>query len=129
MGDNQTGLTDAFVGRFTPQGTIDWIQQIGVSGEKTEANAITVDGAGDFIYLVGETSGMLNNENITGVKDMFILAANGHLNNASLRWVKNVGHVGKETEGFGAALDSATMGVVVCGETEGIHLTNFDKKV
>lgn len=63
------GGQDAFVGKFTSDGSEIWLVQFGTGGDDSVA-AVVVDG-NDDIYVVGETSGDLGGPN-AGLSDAFL---------------------------------------------------------
>jgi len=65
LGENEiSGDFDAFIAKYNPDLTRDWIELVGTEGND-EANAIAID-RNNNIYITGETQGNLEGENNGG---------------------------------------------------------------
>ncbi len=69
-GQTNSGLSDAFISRFQPDGTQDWTRLLGTSGWD-QASALTT-GSDGSIYVAGYTYGDLDGQTNSGVADAFI---------------------------------------------------------
>ncbi|MFO7030887.1 calcium-binding protein, partial [Limnospira fusiformis CCALA 023] len=69
-GQTNSGLSDAFISRFQPDGTQDWTRLLGTS-EDDEAQAMTT-GSDGSIYVAGWTRGDLDGQTNSGWRDAFI---------------------------------------------------------
>ncbi|MBD2712728.1 SBBP repeat-containing protein, partial [Limnospira platensis] len=69
-GQTNSGLSDAFISRFQPDGTQDWTRLLGTSGRGV-AHALTTAGDGS-IYVAGWTWGNLDGQTHSGREDAFI---------------------------------------------------------
>ncbi|MFO7144329.1 calcium-binding protein, partial [Arthrospira sp. PCC 8006] len=69
-GQTNSGLYDAFITRFQPDGTQDWTRLLGTPRTE-EASALTT-GSDGSIYVAGYTAGDLDGQTNSGLPDAFI---------------------------------------------------------
>jgi hypothetical protein len=69
-GQTRVGLEDAFVRKFTPEGTELWTSQFGTPSND-RAWAVAVDGAGN-IFIAGHTEGTMPGQTSAGLDDCFV---------------------------------------------------------
>ena len=66
------GVEDLFVAKYTPEGTVSWIKQLGAPNSDYAYNlALSPDG--NYVYVVGRTYGNLDGETNSGNDDAFIV--------------------------------------------------------
>jgi hypothetical protein len=92
------GFADAFVAKYDPAGTLEWVRLLGDTGTDV-ARKIAVDNLGNS-YIVGYTDGTLGAASV-GFVDTFIAKYDP---SGSLKWVHQIGTSGRE-EGYGIAVD------------------------
>ncbi|MDT9191037.1 MAG: SBBP repeat-containing protein, partial [Limnospira sp. PMC 894.15] len=69
-GQTNSGVADAFISRFQPDGTQDWTRLLGTSNFD-QASALTT-GSDGSIYVAGTTEGDLDEQTLTGFSDAFV---------------------------------------------------------
>lgn len=105
------GGVDAFVARFGPSGTLQWMQQFGTNGWDS-AHGVTTDGAGG-VYLCGVTTRGLFGEP-AGADDAWCARFDGAGN---LVWGRQLGT--PATDGAFGIAASSMGGAIVTGTTSG----------
>jgi hypothetical protein len=105
------GDTDAFVVRYSPQGSLLW--SVAIGGAATDgADSIAIDGNGD-LYVTGSFSGAATIRagqalpvtlTSAGASDAFLVKLNGA--DGTVRWARQIGGAGSDGGG-GVALDGS----------------------
>jgi enterochelin esterase-like enzyme len=106
---------DAFVAKFSPSGTLEWLRQLGVPALADRGYAIATDAAGT-IYVTGYTRGDLAGVN-QGDKDVYVAKLDSAGNQL---WLRQFGSAGEE-KGWGVVVRGAA--VYVAGMTGGALAT------
>jgi len=101
-GNTQKGAQDYFVAKYTSNGALTWLKQLGVASQISSANGVAVDTSGN-VYVAGSTSGGLNANSQTGTQDHFVAR---YASNGTLIWLKQSGVTAKVAYGFGVAVDT-----------------------
>jgi hypothetical protein len=70
-GNTLTGFIDFFVTKYDSAGVKKYTKQLGVEGYYTDAISVTTD-ANDNVYVVGNTTGGLDGNILTGTQDTFV---------------------------------------------------------
>ena len=111
-GQTNSGGTDAFLTKYTPDGTKVWTRLLGTGGEDVGA-ALTI-GLDGSIYMTGYTRGSLDGQTNSGAADAFLTK---YTPDGAKVWTQLLGTGGND---FGAAL---TIGldesIYVSGHTSG----------
>jgi uncharacterized delta-60 repeat protein len=111
-GEANNGSYDAFITKFNADGSKEWTQLLGTSGND-RAQAITAD-ADSNIYVSGYTSGSLEGEANSGSFDAFITKFNSA---GTKQWTRLLGSTGDDrAQALTAAADGS---VYVSGYTDG----------
>jgi uncharacterized delta-60 repeat protein len=111
-GEANNGSYDAFITKFNADGSKEWTQLLGTSGND-RAQAITAD-ADSNIYVSGYTSGSLEGEANSGSFDAFITKFDSAGNK---QWTRLLGSTGDDrAQALTAAADGS---VYVSGYTDG----------
>ncbi len=105
------GDYDVFVAKYSSIGTIEWIRQFG-SAQRDYAVSVITDA--NNVYLVGHTSGIIDNDTFNGGPDIFIAKLT---KNGTKEWVKQYGSSGTESAGS-AAMDNSG-NIYIAGHTSG----------
>jgi hypothetical protein len=113
-GNTLTGAMDLFVTKYNSSGVKQWTQELGVIGQYTYANGIAIDTTNN-VYVSGYTTGGLDGNTLSGTNDLFVTKYNS---NGTKQWTQQLGVSGKETNGYGIALDS-TNNIYLTGHTSG----------
>lgn len=111
-GNVSAGGYDMFLAKYDPAGTKQWTKQYGSAGDDA-ANAVALDSGGN-IYVVGETTGNLDGNVNSGMRDYFIVKYDSSGNRV---WVRQSGTTGDDIA-YGVAVDSSG-NVYVTGATGG----------
>jgi len=114
----KTGLSDAFVIKYDPNGVKQWTKLSGSPNGVTQGFDIAVDPSGNS-YVTGYTDGNLDGESKTGLEDAFVIKYNssGVKQWTRLSGVAN-GQTLLQTMGTGIGLD-ASGNIYVSGYTQG----------
>jgi uncharacterized protein YjiK len=113
-GNTLTGATDFFVTKYDSSGNKLYTRQLGVSGEDTGANAVTVDSKNN-VYVAGYTSGGLDGNTSVGHSDFFVAKYDSSGNKL---FTKQLGVSMTDTLAHGIAVDSSG-NMYVAGQTTG----------
>jgi Beta-propeller repeat len=108
-GQLATGNLDAFVRKYSPNGSALWTRQFGTAGED-QAVALATDAAGD-VFVAGWTLGALTDQGSAGGADAFVRAYDG--SGAEL-WTRQFGAAGDDMASS-LAVDGATGTLYVVG--------------
>jgi len=107
------GMMDAFIVKYKPDGTKEWLKLIGVPDAFTNSIDIAIDKLDNF-YITGSTDGNLNNQVLTGDIDLFIAM----YNSAGVhQWTKLLGAAEKTITGCAIAVDN-NYNIYVAGYTD-----------
>lgn len=111
---SSAGSDDAFVAKYDPSGTRQWVSQFGTSGfENAFGVALGPDGS---VFVAGDTDGSLNGTNPDlGNTDAFVTKLDP--STGARTWTKQLGVIGNDTA-YGVAVD-ANGNVDIAGSTEG----------
>ena len=113
-GNKITGSQDMFVFKEDSTGAKLWASQLGVSGQTTAGNGITIDSSGN-VYIVGSTTGSLPGVSLNGNSDAFVVKYNA---NGLRQWIVSLGVSGANTYGTAICLDS-NGNIIIVGNTNG----------
>jgi enterochelin esterase-like enzyme len=119
---------DVFVARFASDGTLDWVEQLGVAAVADRGYAVATDAAG-AVYVTGYTRGNLAAPN-QGDKDVYLAKLDSAGNQL---WIEQFGSAGEEkawgvvVRGGAVYLAGMTAGALgtPAGSTDGF-LARFD---
>jgi hypothetical protein len=109
-GQTSSGLADAFIRKYDPNGNELWTRQFG-SSANDYANAVTADATG--VYVAGQTWGTLPGQTTSGLADVFIRKYDPSGNEL---WTRQFGSSNLDY-GNGVAADGTA--VYVAGRTYG----------
>jgi len=113
-GQTSSGLGDAFIRAYNPNGTEIWTRQFG-SSEHDNPISLAI-GTNSNIYVVGATAGILPDQTSSGgTSDAFVLAYDSSGNEI---WTHQFGTSGGEGV-YGVAIDTNSS-IYVVGQTTGI---------
>jgi hypothetical protein len=110
---NSSG-SDLFVARFTKNGVMKWVQQLGAAGSgDVNATGVAVASSGD-VYVTGTTETALPGQTfLNGFNDAFVAK---YSSSGALKWVREFG-TDEEDDANAVAVSSA--GIFVAGHTYG----------
>jgi hypothetical protein len=114
-GQRSNGLQDAFITKFSANGTVIWTRFIGAMGDDG-ATGVGVDSSNN-VYVAGYACGQnqnLGGKTIRGACDMFVTKFNA---GGARQWLQLVGTSGLETAGGLAVSANGTL--VIAGTTNG----------
>jgi len=109
-----SGTEDFFVTKYSSIGVLQWIRQLGASGEKTQGHGVTTDSLGN-VYITGYTKGDLDGNALSGTAGQFFVTkydSDGNKQWTQLRTGSSF------SSGMGITTDSAD-GLFVTGYTGG----------
>jgi hypothetical protein len=95
------GNTDAVIARIKPDGSLDWLQQLGTTGDDYLL-AVAVDASGNS-YAAGSTSGTFAGQTLGGASDCFVVK---YRPDGTQEWLLQFGSP-KEDSATGIALDGS----------------------
>jgi len=84
-GQTLSGTEDMFLMKFNSGGELQSTFLKGASGASTGANGITADSSG-YIYVMGQTTGTLNGQTLTGDKEVFLIKFDASTGSAVTGW-------------------------------------------
>lgn len=99
-GQSSQGGTDAFVGKYSPDGNNLWLRQFGPEGPDGVLGIASLDP--DYVFVAGQTSGTFSDQNSAGGSDAFVGkydASGGQL------WVRQFGSNATDSAYGGVASD------------------------
>ncbi len=108
------GLSDCFITKYSGDGTLIYTKQLGATDAKTTGHAVAT-GSSDNVYVVGETTGGLNNDMQRGNTDSFVAIFDS---TGTLKSTTQLGSLGTDTFGRAVATDISG-NVYVVGDTGG----------
>jgi uncharacterized delta-60 repeat protein len=108
------GVRDFFIAKYNTSGTIQWLKQLGVSGQYSQGFGVSLDPSGNS-YIGGVTTGGLNSNTQTGANDLFVAKYNS---SGTLQWLKQIGVASQEAQGRGISVD-ASGNSYIAGYTSG----------
>lgn len=111
LGGHNSGETDSFVGKYDPQGTLQWVVQAG-STKREWASEVATDKRGN-VYLAGTTEGNFSGQSAGNV-DAFVCK---YAPNGDLLWSCQIGSSNAD-EANGLAVDDWG-NVYITGLTQG----------
>ncbi|HEY9824140.1 MAG TPA: SBBP repeat-containing protein [Stenomitos sp.] len=111
LGGTNMGLSDAWVAKFSPQGTLVWIKQLGTSWGDSSSGVAT-DSSGN-VFITGFTGGALGGTN-RGSGDAWVAKFSPQ---GTLMWKRQLGTLDRE-ESNGVATDR-NGNVFITGQTNG----------
>jgi len=118
-GNTLAGTMDLFLTKYDASGNKVWTRQLGVFGAATQANSLAVDGSG--IYVAGSTTGGLDSNSLTGIRDFFVTLYDSAGTKVRTR---QLGALGADTQATSVAVDG-NGNVYVAGSTTGGLDGNF----
>lgn len=118
-GSTNAGFEDAFVSKYTEDGSHAWTRQLGTSGRDT-SHGVTADWLGN-VYIVGYTEGALDGNTSAGGEDIFI---SKYTEDGTLAWTQLLGTAGTDL-GLGVTADGLG-NVYISGYTQGNLNGNFN---
>ena len=87
LGDQtNSGGTDAFLAKYNPSGTLQWVRQLG-NATLTYSYAVAVTSSGNA-YISGMTRGSLDGETNAGIQDIFVAKYNS---SGTRQWTRMLG--------------------------------------
>ena len=87
LGDQtNSGGTDAFLAKYNPSGTLQWVRQLG-NATLTYSYAVAVASSGNA-YISGMTRGSLDGETNVGIQDIFVAKYNS---SGARQWTRMLG--------------------------------------
>ncbi len=110
-GYTNLGEEDIFLLKYNSSGTIQWTRQLGTS-ESDIAHGVAVNS--NYIYVVGETEGGLDNNTNSGDKDIFLVQYNA---SGTRLWTQQLGTTSDDVA-YGVEVDSSN-NAYVTGKTYG----------
>jgi len=111
-GYTNLGEQDIFLIKYSASGIKEWTRQLGTS-KSDIAHGVAVQDD-DYVYVIGETRGGLDNNTNYGDKDIFLVKYD---DDGVRQWTKQLG-TPSEDVGYGVAVDSND-NVIVTGTTYG----------
>ena len=133
-GNTFSGTGDFFLTKYDNSGVKQYTKQMGVPGVDTYGNSVATDGSGN-VYVVGDTSGGLDGNSLTGTRDFFLTKYDS---SGIKQYTKQMGVAGRITSAYAVATDLSG-NVYVTGWTYGgmdgntltgtrdFFLTKYDK--
>ncbi|HEY2761334.1 MAG TPA: SBBP repeat-containing protein [Pirellulales bacterium] len=112
LGGANAGNNDAFVRKYTTNGTTQWTEQLGTSADDF-AKAVAADSMGN-VFIAGSTSGALAGNTSAGLDDAFVSKFN---TTGTLQWSTQIGTAGNDY--ISAATTDSHGDVFVAGYTQG----------
>ena len=109
-----TGITDAFIIKYSASGMKQWTKLIGASGGDTAALAVSTDESRN-IFFTGYTTAALPSNQQLGSYDLFVAKYN---ESGDQIWIKQIGIAGEITQGSDITIGSSGNPIVV-GTTSG----------
>ncbi|MBU1237430.1 MAG: SBBP repeat-containing protein [Gammaproteobacteria bacterium] len=109
-----TGPGDYFLTKYDSDGNKLYTRQLGVAGAYTYGNSVATDGDGN-VYVAGETTGVLDDNTLTGTWNFFVTKYDS---NGNKLYTRQLGVAGAATGGNSVATD-ADGNVYVAGTTGG----------
>jgi len=113
-GNTLAGTTDFFLTKYNASGTKLYTKQLGVAGTDTYGSSVATDVSGN-VYVTGHTTGGLDGNTLTGLKDFFFTKYDV---TGARAYTMQVGVAGKYTSGNSVATD-ANGNIYVSGSTSG----------
>jgi len=113
-GNTVTGVWDFFITKYTALGVKRWTRQLGVASASTFQAGISIDSQ-DNVFVTGFTSGGLDGNTVTGLRDFFITK---YTASGVKKWTRQLGVVSANTRGAGISIDSQD-NIFVTGNTSG----------
>lgn len=111
-GQTLTGGKDLFVVKYDNNGSLKWIELLGVADKKTYGKDVITNGM--YVYVTGNTYGSLDGQSITGSGDAFVVKYD---TSGNKQWTKLMGVASGDTSGLGITINSN--GIYVTGLTSG----------
>jgi hypothetical protein len=102
------GTNDVFVAKFNSSGVFQFSSQLGMTGQVTEGNGITIDTQGN-LYVTGQTAGSVlggaqgTQYGTHGTDDVFISKFNS---SGVFQFSSQLGIAGQQTQGVGITIDT-----------------------
>jgi len=87
-GNTNAGGWDAFISRYSQDGTLVWTRQLGTSGWDL-SHGVAADGLGN-VYISGETQGGIGGNSLVGGTDAFV---SRYALDGSLTWTRQLGTI------------------------------------
>jgi hypothetical protein len=113
-GNTLTGTSDFFITKYNSTGVKQYTRQLGVAGSSTNGYSVATDASGN-VYVGGYTTGGLDGNTSTGVRDFFITKYDSR---GTKVYTRQLGVAGSSTYGYSLATD-ASGNVYVGGYTTG----------
>ncbi|HEY9828327.1 MAG TPA: SBBP repeat-containing protein, partial [Stenomitos sp.] len=117
LGSNNQGVEDAWVAKFTPDGTLRWLKQLGTSSADI-SNSVATDSSGN-VFIIGWTEGVLEGGISNRFTDTWVAKFSP---DGKQLWLRQDGARSYD-EGKGIAVDVNGY-VLTTGETEGNFVRN-----
>lgn len=111
-GQSSAGLYDAFVRKYSPDGTLLWTRQFGTSAQDY-VQSVTVDAA-DNVLVAGVTSGTLPSQSAAGLFDAFVRK---YSSDGTLLWTRQFGS--SSGESVAIVVRDGSSNVFAVGQTYG----------
>jgi hypothetical protein len=108
---------DAFLAKYSSDGTLAWVKQLGAASTHTYGYGVTFDSSGNA-YVTGRTSGGLNGNVLIGTGDAFLAK---YSSDGNLSYVKQLGVDNGKTDAFGITHDSSGRVYITGGTTSGLN--------
>jgi hypothetical protein len=113
-GNTRIGTTDFFFTKYNSSGVKQYTRQLGVAGEDTDGYSVAIDANGN-VYVAGYTTGGLDGNTLSGIRDFFVTKYNS---SGVKQYTRQMGVAGEHTNSSSLAID-ASGNVYVVGTTRG----------
>lgn len=123
-GNTLTGTADFFLAKYNSSGVKQYTRQLGVTGGSTGCVSIAADASGN-VYITGYTTGGLDGNTLTGLRDSFVTKYDS---SGTKLYTRQLGVAGNFTISFAVAPDpsgNVYIGGLTTGGLDGNALTGW----
>lgn len=114
-GNSEMSNQDYYVAKYDTNGTLLWLQQLGVAATYAGAMGATTDAAGDVV-VSGFTNAGLAGNTVAGSQDSFVAKYNS---SGTMNWLKQIGPTGSAISAANAVAVDYANNVFAAGYTGG----------